>query len=288
MNDWIDAVARREFFVGVAAGAVAAGAVLASPALRRRVPLSLGVAFAVSGTVSVARAVPGAVLVPALGIAAMTAAGYTVAVRMLAPGPGVALALPGAVILAVGLEGGAAWERPALVVTAGVASSLAAASDRRLRWGAPALLVSATGVLVGVPDTEAALAVVGVLVPLTALAVWMTGGNLGGAGMFGGIGFIVWAVDLGSAGRPAALVGGLATLIALAMVPVIPRLTTRRVLVPVFLGIHAVAALVAARVAATRGDAISAGAVVAAIAVVTYAALWFVGRQGRGSGAPVP
>jgi hypothetical protein len=151
------------------------------------------------------------------------------------PVVGVALAAAGAagVVLTVDQPPAPVLPVGVVLVAAGVVAALLADFDRRWRHLGlmPLLLaVSAAGVWAAVPDVEAALVVLGTTVAMTLLG-WpsplVASGpppSLGTAGAIGVAALFVWTVAAGSAGRPAAVAGGLACLGVLVVEPVARRL----------------------------------------------------------------
>lgn len=160
---------------------------------------------------------------PVAGLALAAAGAGGVAVALRPAGGGLALPVP--------------W--PAVALAAVAAGALLADFDRRWRRRglAPALLaVSAAGIYLTVPDTEAALAVLGAALPL-ALLGWpgplarvpsQPPPSLGVVGALAVAGLLVGTASAGSVGRPGAFVGALACLGVLVVEPVARRLDPGR------------------------------------------------------------
>jgi hypothetical protein len=193
---------------------------------------------------------PTAGRLPQLAAGLLLGLGAALACLWLWPGrrarpPMAGLGLAAATVAGLGLTGAAGGgpAQPALgwpglaLATAAVAAALAA-FDRR--WGRLGLLplllaLSAAGIWATVPDTEAALVLLG-----AALAMALLGrpgplaGRRPGLASFGVAGslavaaVLVWVVATGGAGRPGSVVGGLACLGLLAVEPAARGLDPRR------------------------------------------------------------
>ena len=209
---------------GLLAFAVVAAVTIAMPRGGRDVLVPLGgVCFVAASFLALLRTerVSGTLV---WGIAALVGAGAVSSLirGRLAGGAlllGAVLAIPGAWLVvhaepipAIG------WIRVLLGV--GIVVGGALATDFDLRWrrvgAAPVLLaISLFGVYATVPDTEQALVVLGVSLPLALPGVigWPRPLNvLGSAGVFGAVGLLAWTVGAGGAARHSAIVGGLACL----------------------------------------------------------------------------
>jgi hypothetical protein len=105
--------------------------------------------------------------------------------------------------------------RVAIVVAAVIGGAATADFDRR--WRRPSLgcglvAITAFGIYVTIPDTEAALCI---LAPVAAVAVvaWPGGiVRLGSGGAFAAVGVLAWVTAFGGVGRDGSIVGGLACL----------------------------------------------------------------------------
>jgi hypothetical protein len=136
----------------------------------------------------------------------------------------VALAIPGAALVGIAVSdtvpAAASW----VVVAAAGTVAVAVVPARMLDAGMPRctgvlLLVSAVGVYVTVPDTELARIVVGAAV-VGALVGCAPDARAAPLGTTAAIGLLAWVAAAGGAGRPGAVVGGLACLGVLALGPV--------------------------------------------------------------------
>jgi hypothetical protein len=217
-----------EFRAGLAAGLVASGfAILAGVALamfRRGRPFPVaGLAFAAAGLWSIAdfRNVPGLVVVGVIGVGAAAGLGAIRQVPALCVG---ILAVPfGALI---GFRGGVidlTWARVLVTVAASFGGVLAAYFDATWRREAiaPGLLaLTVAGTYFAVPDTEEAAALVGVVVPLTALGWPVRVFALGRSGAACAVATIVWAGAIGGRGAPVSIIGVVACLGLLVALPV--------------------------------------------------------------------
>lgn len=133
------------------------------------------------------------------------------------------LALPGSLILGlVVLSAYPLWIRGLVIVGIGVAAPLVADFDDHYRnraWGPPLLAISVLGLLFTVPDTEEALVLAGVALPLALLGGPVRLASLGRAGSLMAVGVFLWMAALGGLGRPGAVVGAAASIGLLAAEP---------------------------------------------------------------------
>lgn len=193
------------------------------------------------------------------------------------------LALPGAWIVATGLEVTQGWVPLAIGVA--VAGGGALVADFDLRWSArplgPALVaVSLAGVFVTVPETKEALPVLGAALPLAVLGWPASLASLGAGGSLAVTGLLAWTVAEGGTFRDSAIVGGLACLGVLVAEPLGRLVAAHRhrrrlprplgVLIAVLVA-HIVVVLVAARVAGLAGD-VTTAVVIAALDLAAGAA----------------
>jgi hypothetical protein len=244
--------------------------------LRRRRPFPVaGVLIATAGAVAVVRVerpVPGLVL--GLLLLGVTGAviDATPRLRPLLP----ALALPGALVVATGVEVSQSWAPFALGIAVAGGGALVADFDRR--WSArplsPAMLVvSLAGVFLTVPETKEALPVLGAALPL-ALLGWPTNlASLGAGGSLASTGLLVWTVGQGGTFRDSAIVGGVACLGLLATEPLARlahsppdgrRLPRPPGVLVAMVAAHVVVVVLAARVAGL-GDDLGVAVVLAAL-----------------------
>ena len=272
---------RNGFVLGI--GAVVLGFVVAGLWRARRgtsCPVA-GLLLAAAGVAAIVQAqrpVPG--LVP--GILALGVGGAFVDVvprlRPLLP----ALALPGAWLVATGVEAQQSWLPLVLAVAVAVGGALVADFD--VRWSAmpiaPGLMVvSLAGVFVTVPETKEALPVIGAALPLALLGWPANLASLGAGGSLAATGLLAWTVGQGGTFRVTAIVGGLACLGMLVAEPVGRMLradrSRRRLprtvgVVAAVAGAHVVVVFVVARVAGVREDLpLALGITVVALAAAT-------------------
>ena len=265
LEPFTEAAFRNGFVLGI--GALIIGFVVAAAWRTRRAgpcPVA-GLLLAAAGAAAIVQAqrpVPG--LVP--GILALGVGGALVDVvprlRPLLP----LLALPGAWLVATGVEAQQPWLP--LVLAAAVAGGGALVADFDARWSAmpiaPGLMVvSLAGVFVTVPETKEALPVVGAALPLALLGWPAKLACLGAGGAMAATGLLAWTVGQGGTFRVTAIVGGLACLGMLVAEPLgrmlradrsgrrLPR--TLGVVVAVA-GAHLVVVFVVARVAGVREE----------------------------------
>ncbi len=237
---------------------------------------------------------------PAPGLASgILALGLAGLVADLAPRARLALpllAVPGALILATGVEVDQVWAPWAIAATVVLGGSLVAAFDHRRgsrRLGPGLMAVSLVGVFITVPETREALPVLGAALPL-ALLGWPTRlATLGAGGALAATGLLVWTVGQGGTFRDTAIVGGLACLGVLVAEPVGRAFLRRRPLAqgpfPVWallaiLATHVAIVLVAARVAGLRDmqPAVALAALALALAVGATVAIIFIGQTRTG------
>ncbi|MBW3641779.1 MAG: hypothetical protein KY447_02580 [Actinobacteria bacterium] len=231
-------------------------------------------AVGAAAIVQAQRPVPG--LVP--GLLALAIGGVVVdAVPRLRPLLAV-FALPGAWLLATGVEVEQAWAP--LAVAVAVVGGGALVADFDLRWSArplgPALMAaSLAGVFITVPETKEALAVLGAALPLVALGWPASLASLGAGGSLAATGLLAWTTAQGGTFRAASIVGGLACLGMLVAEPLgrlVQRNRSRRRLprsAGVLLGVvtaHLVVVLVAGRVAGL-GDDVTVAVVISMLAL---------------------
>jgi hypothetical protein len=174
---------------------------------------------------------------------------------------------PGAVLLAAAVDTRhVPWPDVAAVATALGGGFLVADFDERFRRRglAPVLFaISAYGVYAVVPETDAALVLVGASLPLALVGWPVPLDGLGRAGAFGACGLFGWVVAHGGAARTSALVGGAASLGLLVLEPIVRRCARRRTSpldairpgpgrVPLVAALHAGVVFVVGRLAGTR------------------------------------
>ncbi|MGC2240601.1 MAG: hypothetical protein WA726_07160 [Acidimicrobiia bacterium] len=114
----------------------------------------------------------------------------------------------------------------------------------------PMFAITAFGIWVTVPETEMARILLGVSIPLALATLQPFGARLTSSGAFAVAGVMVWVVAVGGEQRGASIVGGWASIGALALLPFIQSgarrfLESRRWLA---LGLHAVLVFITARV----------------------------------------
>ena len=217
---------------------------------------------------------------------------------------GVALALPGGVVLATHLQvaSGRANPRPswiALLVVASIAigGPLVANFDRRFGargWPLVLYAVTVVGVDATVPDTERALVLLGVSVPLLLLGWPVALMSLGSAGSYAAVGALVWVAATDGRGRQTAIIGAIACLGLLVIEPAARLLRGRRATVLAVLptsiwtmlpvaGTHLAIVYVASRIAGLR-HAIGAAATIVVIESVIVVAALFLCEPPPGAG----
>ena len=232
MIPWSEA----ELHAGLVAGAAGTLAVLALLVLRvrraapdeRPPPWPYGGLVVVAAGLAAVHAVDPVPWDVLLGVVGVTAAVDLVAATGRPTWWRAAAALPFALLIATAdALPRLAWFQVLVAVAVAGGGALAAATDTAWRdeAAAPILLaVTAAGTYAAVPDTELALAVVGVALWFAVLAFPWPLARLGAGGAAGAVALVVWAAAFGARGRPAALVGAVACLGLLAVLPLGARL----------------------------------------------------------------
>ena len=133
-----------------------------------------------------------------------------------------------------------------------VASPAVAAADRFLADAALGPLLfgaSVVGVFFAVPDTEGALMLMGVSLPIALIGWPIRLASLGSPGAYGSVGVLVWVMVTGGYGRPESLVGAALCLGVLLLLPLAWLMDGREALTPRRpLGLGRVLSLVATHV----------------------------------------
>jgi len=130
-------------------------------------------------------------------------------------------AIPGAVVLGAALpDGWALWIRMLVAVAAVAGGALVDAVDRLMPRVLPVLLaVGAVGVYFCVPDTEAPKALLGALLAGTMIVLEPRLGHA--LGQVTVTGLFVWVAAYGGLGRPGSVVGGVACLGVVLLIPLV-------------------------------------------------------------------
>jgi hypothetical protein len=179
----------------------------------------------------------------------------------------VALA-PGAVVLGASVpEAWPSWIRIVAMIGALAGGVLGVDADRRAPRLVPLLLaVGAVGVYLCVPDTEAPKAMLGALLGAAVLGLEPTLRYR--CGVSAVVGLFVWVSAFGGLGRPGSVVGGLACLGVVLLIPIVRWSTTNRVLVALLVGVQVGVVLYVSRVAGFEESAwAAAGLAAAALAI---------------------
>jgi hypothetical protein len=219
-----DILSAGEFRLGVCIGGILTGIVFVAAADRRpRVVVPIG-GVLVAGGFAVGLAHSGTVRASlVVGAALLALAGYFADRLRLHLVVAAAFALPGALLLALDLGAPpAAWIAPVSVIAVACASPLVADFDRRFApdgWTAALYAISVLGVYFTVPDTERALVLLGVAIPLVFLAWPVMLAPFGSAGSFAAVGMLVWVAAYECRGREASLIGAIGCLGLLVVEP---------------------------------------------------------------------
>jgi hypothetical protein len=254
----LEALTSSELLGGLLAGATAVVTVgLAGVIWRRQsrqaLPLA-GFGWAVACLVALERAASSLLLGVALLAAAGTINGRLGRISWLR----VVGAAPGAWLIAHHTElSGPGWV-PWLVfgVVAAGAPLMAMGLDhiRPEGLGIGLWVITVGGVYGTVPDTEELLVLIGASLPLIALVPFRIV-SFGQLGTYPALGVLAWATALGGTGRPASIIGGLACVGALWLIPLARSLrpslsfTLLRVV-----GIHLLVVFICSRVAGLRAE----------------------------------
>lgn len=137
------------------------------------------------------------------------------------------LAVPGAWLAAFGakmdLTEWATWFIFGAIVAA--APLTADFEERRPEWTPAVYALFVGGVFLAVPDTEAALVLLGVSAPVGLLPI--AGVTFGSVGVYPAVGIGMWVIAQGAVGRPGAVLGAAACLGVLVVEPIALRLSSR-------------------------------------------------------------
>jgi hypothetical protein len=261
-----------QFGAALRFGALASGVVLVVALVRRGRgrggPFQgAGVLIAAGGLwgITDSRPVPLAVV---LGVVGTGAVAGLASVRPIPLWCSLSLALPFG--WAIGFRGDVVapgWEQLLVAIAASAGGLLAAAFDHAWReqgLGITLLVVTAVGIYTTVPDTEAALAVLGVALPFLALGWPLRVASLGCAGSATAVATLMWAGSVGARGRPASIVGVVACLGLLVATPLggllrpravaILRRASAQAVVLTLLAAHVVVVIAAARIVGRFSD----------------------------------
>lgn len=206
----------------------------------------------------------------ALAAAAFLATGGSPAGRVVAT-------VPGAVLIAISTGWGvASWETVTVLVLVVVGGPLLVDFDRTFAstGGLPLLVaVTAAGVWATIPETQHAVVLAGVSVPMIVLGWPGWRASLGSPGATLLVGLIGWTVVADGAFRASAVVGGVACLGVLLLEPIVrrrgPRLQGWRV--PALVLVHIAVVALSSRAAGVRSTAAAALLIVAAVYAVAAA-----------------
>ncbi len=230
---------------------------------------------------------PGATVVAVMALGCAAGAGWYATRRARLPLAGLWLIAAAVLASRLPLHGVVAEVSVAALVAVG--APLAAWADHMSGDGTVtllALLVTAAGMWVCLPDTEAARAVLGVLA--VGLLGWWPGRRhpMGASGVLAVVVGLGWVIAYGARGRPAAAVGAAACIGALALGPAVASLMTRKGRTPAPLLVSA-PVHVAVVIAASRWAGLMTRPGPAALAVLAVLAVGAaVLMVGSGSSSP--
>ncbi len=285
----IDVLTAPELWAGMGAGLVAL-VVLGVASVRPFVRWAGPVAAALGGMVPAAAALVAATTPRSVWIAVGVLAVFGAVAAFTPAVATVALAAPGAVMLAVGTMFAGprvqppGWLEAVVAVAVTIGATVVLRTDLRVPATAMAALALG-GLVLGVPDTEIPLAAFGAYFPVALIgAVFLLRPGppppaltaLGGAGSFAFAGIFGWAAATGGVGRPASILGGLACVGLLAGIPLAGALGRRCVLSIATLVVQLVLVVLAARTAARQSSIVAAVVIGVAVLMVSTAVVWLL------------
>ena len=167
----------------------------------------------------------------------------------------------------------------------GFGAALSAWTTRpELRWLGPLVAITAFAFWTTVPDTEDARLLLGIALPLALGTLPPVSANLTTAGSFALGGVLAWIPTLGGGARPASIVGAWACIGMIALAPIAALLWPSRTIgAPATFGLHAIVAVVAARVIGSWTEAVPAAIAVVALYAAGLAATYGLGSSERQS-----
>jgi len=194
-----------------------------------------------------------------------------------------AFGVPGALVLAASLPHGFGFDlRVAVVVAAAVLGPFAVVGARRdPRLVAVLFAIAGVGIYACVPDTEHAKALLGALLAAALVAVDRRLPATLGVGALTGL--VVWTVAFDGHGRPGSVVGGLACLGVIVLLPLAGWGWRGRGPAGVAIGVQVVVVAYESRVAGFEQTAAMAGLLALPVLVLAWGVLAFVVRQRRAS-----
>lgn len=273
----LDLFTRSDFQAGLAAGALGL-LVFFLVSNEERPAAQWGETFALA-IIVVVGLVAGRRLGVGLGLAALAGGGWLLEPGRSTPmrGLGGSLALAGAALIA--WRGGLAdiWWLPFLTAIAVlIAGAALAAWSARLPHNllGPMVAITAFGIWVTVPETEHARMLLGVALPLAFATLPPPRARLSLGGALALAGAVVWIVAVGGEARPASIIGGWASLGALAILPFVqPNATELIKRMPLLvIGLHALFVLITSRVIGLWESAVFATIAVLFIAIGAFIA----------------
>ncbi len=284
LSTFADLFTRPDFQAGVLAGAVGLG-VLFAASREERTTRWWGVVFTLAALIVINTVIERRLGVSS-GFFALGAGGWLLgpdADRPMKP-LGWVLVVVGAIL--IGWRGGLSdinWLpllTPVAIVIAGTALSTWSTRLPHNLLG-PMMAITAFGIWVTVPETEHARVLLGVSLPLAVATMRPAHARLSTAGAFALAGMIVWVVAIGGDARPGSIIGGWASLGAMAILPFVrPNATVLIERRPVLVaGFHAVFVLLAARVIGLWESAVVASVAVLFIALVAFVIFGSVARR---------
>lgn len=301
MNDALHTLGNRELVVPFALAALATAAALGVALSRRREPrldsfggfIAISIALAAiwrTGFLGDA----GPWLVAA---ALLSTAGAARGRRASTLTRGAVWCIPGALLFArasmeADAPSAATWTAAGILLFACTPIVLGDTQWRGTGLGPALVALAAAGVFLCVPDTEQAMPIFGAAAGVAVIALAMGSPRLGASGA-GLVALVLWAAIVGGAGRPGSIAGALASVVLVALEPIV-RARTRtvggrqgRVGAWIVLGVEGVGVFLASRVAGLEQSALVAAIIALPVTLALVGALAVIGaRPEKRAGRP--
>jgi hypothetical protein len=238
------------------------------------------IASAAALALSSIRPIPSLLL---LGLALLALAGLVSSTRKHQVAWGIALALPGAYLVALMSDiPGRPWVSWLVLGAIVLGSAFATDFDKRYKTGRAALFLAMTigGVFLTVPDTEEILVLLGAALPVLVLA-WPRPLVRFGFGIFPLVGILIWAITWGGRGREGSIVGAVGCLGVLLVEPLASLIGRRTVRLPglEIAALHLMLVLIGARIAGLRENPVTGASIAALALVIGTACCWILIRR---------
>jgi hypothetical protein len=186
----------------------------------------------------------------------------------------------------------AAWIAAAIVLVVWHPIVLGDSHWRGTGLGPALVALGATGVFVCVPDTEQAMPVFGAAVGVAVVALLLGSPRLGAGGV-ALVGIVLWAAAVGGSGRPGSIVGAFASVLVVALEPVVRARTHAvggqrgRVGAWIVLGVEAAGVFLVSRVAGLERSVLVATVIAMPVVLAVAVVLALIGaRPEERAGSP--